>query len=466
MLVAVYVIYIPVALLRSNLPLILFDVIFLVALLLTAAAGRGPRSLTIAALMLLCLITTVPSVLIGSPESTLSTFQGVRSIMYGLGVLYLSSIWMTTRERVRTFVQIILVGSIFAALYGLRQLIFGPFAFELDRLALMGAVTREYETFNRLRVPSSFGDPLAFSFMMMTGVLFFLVSRRAKMVPAALRKVTTPTVILLLIGLASSLTRAPILALVIAMLALAVMSWRWTAGRILAAMVAIVILVGGLRALDDAVSSGRAVDPSAGPAVRSANNMMIAVWTLLPDVTRSEGSEHLETLRVLSATSRMSAWREGIVFLKHNPLGGGIGPMTEGGSGLISFSPVDVGFLRYGLELGWLGLVVYVGLWLAVFVLGVKSVLRVRNRQHRSIGHALLAIWIGFVVCQGITSVTHTGILAVVVWTTAGVIMNLHLWVSGEPSEDRIRHLQRAAPQRAHPDSGRVAPGASQTARA
>lgn len=424
-----YVIYIPVSLFRSDLPLLLIDGLLLVAVLLTAGAARGPRSPIVAALLLLCLIAVVPSALIGEPASPLSTVQGIRAIIYGLGVFYLSSVWLTTPERVRRVVIIILGGSLFAALYGLRQLTFGLFEFEFERLGEMGASALEFERLNRLRVPSSFGDPLSFSFMMMTGVLFIVLARRAGMLPPPLKRLTVPLGILFAAGMVTSLTRAPMVGLFVALLALGVMSWRWSANRVVVLLLAAVTLFGGIRTIDAAVSSGAAIDPSAAGFERSMNNAMIAVWTLLPDFARSQGSTGLEELRVISANARAAGWREAFDFLQENPLGAGIGVTREGGRGLISFSPIDVGYLRYAIELGWFGLLAFVSLWIAVFGIGLLKVRQLASERQRRVGYSLVSIWIGFILCQGVSSISHTGIIAVIVWTTAGILVNLDLWL-------------------------------------
>ena len=99
--------------------------------------------------------------------------------------------------------------------------------------------------------------------------------------------------------------------------------------------------------------------------------------------------------------------------------------MTEGGHGLVSFSPVDVGILRYGLELGWLGVIGVVGLWLGVLSAGVHKLLRLPDRETRSLGHHLIGIWGAVGVAQMITSFLHTGLIALMVAVFGGVLLNL-----------------------------------------
>jgi hypothetical protein len=145
----------------------------------------------------------------------------------------------------------------------------------------------------------------------------------------------------------------------------------------------------------------------------------------------------LENLRGGSATSRMEAWVEGIGFLVRHPLGGGLGVMTEGALDAITFSPVDVGILRFGLELGWLGMFAMIGIWLSVLVVGHRKWTRLTEPRTRELGRGLLATWIAIGVAQTVTSFLHTELIAAMVWMIAALLLNLDR-ISNSDASDRV----------------------------
>jgi hypothetical protein len=173
--------------------------------------------------------------------------------------------------------------------------------------------------------------------------------------------------------------------------------------------------------------------------VRSANNALTSAWSLVPILTGGETPDGVSNLRAGSATDRREAWSEGLDFLDAHPLGGGIGHMTEGAADEIRFSPVDVGFLRYGLELGWVGMFAMIGLWVAVLVAGIAKWRRVPDARTRQLGRGLIAAWLAIGAAQSVTSFLHTELIATAVWTIAAMLLNLDRIANSEASR-RLLH--------------------------
>lgn len=83
-------------------------------------------------------------------------------------------------------------------------------------------------------------------------------------------------------------------------------------------------------------------------------------------------------------------------FIYTHPLGGGLGstgvwgmrfsPYTQ----LAQFAP-DAGYMRIAVELGWLGLILYLSLLVTLFWLGLKSFRKLNTPQLRVLGLALLS---------------------------------------------------------------------------
>lgn len=424
-----FVIYIPVALFRSNIFLLVQDVLLYVAFIFTLARDRGHwRIFGGDAIVTGSIGVFLLGVALGAGFDpfgmTVSTAQGVRSLLFGIFVLLLSSIWFTTPERVDKVLKIILIGSVLAAMYGVRQFIWGLLPFELERLASMGSSVAEIEHLGRQRIPSTYGDPGAFSFMMMIGAMSYLMARRRKLLPKLTLWGHPWILLLILFGLGMTLTRACMLGLAVALLIRFFFHLRWTLYQIVRLFFILSFLSGILYCVGVLVLSETFANAEI-QGVRHLNNIMIAVWTLLPGFMSGESTVQLETLRTLSASSRLGQLIEGVKFLLINPLGGGCGSLTVGGLVDISISPTDVGVLRYGLEAGWFGLLGFIGIFAGVAIAARRKILRAIDERTRSLGLDLLALWGGIGVSIGISSFLHTETLSLVVWILGGIMLNL-----------------------------------------
>jgi hypothetical protein len=423
-----FVIYIPVALFRSTIFLIAEDGLLLVAIVSTLGASRDARrwfggdGLVVFFVVVYCL-SILPAVAQDDPLAVSSTIQALRSLVFGVMVLYLSSTWLTTQERVDNLIRIFIAGSIFAVIYALRQLIFGLLPFELDRLAQMGSGLDEIDKLGRTRIPSSFGDPASFAFVEMMAVVLYLYVRARRLMPllARSRFLVLP---LLLLGLGVTLTRAPMLGLAVAIACIVATSSRLSVNLILKWVSAILGVVLVLVAVNEVVSSG-VLAQSDAPWARSLDSVLQSVWSLIPAFVTGEVSEQLDKLRNMSAQSRLESWAEGMRFLFRHPFGGGPGAILENNGAMLQFAPVDVGILRYGLELGWAGMIGLVGMWFAVLWAGLRKMLRAAHPDTRVLGRFLLALWLAAGVAQSITSFLHTEMLSIMVWSFGGVLLNL-----------------------------------------
>jgi O-antigen ligase len=186
--------------------------------------------------------------------------------------------------------------------------------------------------------------------------------------------------------------------------------------------------------VNEIVSSGVLAQMDA-PWAKSLDSVLQSVWTLIPAFVTGEVTEQLERLRNVSAQSRLDSWAEGLRFLVRHPFGGGPGAMLDNTRAMLQFAPIDVGILRYGLELGWPGLIGLVGMWFAVFWAGLRKMLRAAHPDTRLLGRYLLALWLAVGVAQSITSFLHTEMLSIMVWSFGGILLNL----------DRISNRQASA---------------------
>ena len=423
-----FVLYIPVALLRSTAPLLILDASLAVLVVLTLSCVTPKRLVGGSAAVWCCLalvgLSIVPAIMIDNGAGMGDLVKGLRSVLFGMVMLLVASAWLDTAQRADRFVQILLLGATFAALYAVRQVLFGLLPFELERLALMGSSEREMDVLGRIRIPSTFGDPVTFAFFAMLGVCMFVIARLRGQLPLLTRRLALPVLLLLGMALGVTLTRAAMLGLACAFIWLLVTSSRFGVRWVLRMTAIAGLGLGGLLALNQVVTSNVLADSDV-QWVRTANNTLSAVWTLIPAAASGEVGAELDKLRGVSATSRKEAWTEGLEYLVRHPLGGGLGTMTSGGGNEISFSPIDVGILRFGLELGWVGMAGVAGLWLSVLVVGIRKWRRITDLRTRELGRGLLGAWLAIGAAQSVTSFLHTELIGAVSWMIAALILNL-----------------------------------------
>jgi hypothetical protein len=217
-----FVIYIPVSFFRSILPLLVLD-LFVILLFLLTILKKGISkerifggSISVLLLILLYLLSLLLGLFSDNIVSMQTALQGFRTHIFGIFFLFLSSIWLKSAHRVDEFIKVFLFGAIFVALYGLRQYFFGFFSFELERLATAGSALMEFELLGRARIPSTFGQPTPFSFVMMISILIFPIARFRQTFPIIFHRGYYVFLALLFVGLVISLMRGPFIAFLVA----------------------------------------------------------------------------------------------------------------------------------------------------------------------------------------------------------------------------------------------------------
>ena len=92
-------------------------------------------------------------------------------------------------------------------------------------------------------------------------------------------------------------------------------------------------------------------------------------------------------------------------FIQNNPFGSGIGSIGIWGrrftpnSELANFAP-DSGFVRVGVELGWIGLIIYTLLLGTVLIVGIQSYFRLRNPTLKMYLASVLSVIYAFVIAN------------------------------------------------------------------
>ena len=439
----VHFVYLPVAYFRSDMFLFALDALLAIGVITTISTRAWPKFVAkhwVANLLFLFYLGWVLVSFAGSQYFfDLSSLKALRNLIFGFGVFMISSTFLTTRKRVHALLNLLLLCSLFTALYGARQLAFGFWDFELDRLALMGASLQEMQTLDRARITSTFGDPLTFGFFMMIGVFVCWARWEEKHTTVVSGVVHLLYALILVTSLVLSLTRAPLLGLACGAVIVAGLNWRLTLRNIRKAAYFTASTAVGIAAINAVVENNLLSGYDAG-IIKVTNAAFESIWSLLQlFVDQVESDTYF--LVGQSRDARTNAWSEGLRYLVRHPFGAGLS-----NSETFSFSPGDVGILKLGLQIGIIGVGTMIAILALVFAKGLQGFykLSVMDRKKASI---FLGAWVAISATAGISSMLDGAAVAVVIWAFAGVILNLEeifvghrAWPSSSESRDTKTH--------------------------
>ncbi|HTF81965.1 MAG TPA: hypothetical protein VL947_09575, partial [Cytophagales bacterium] len=92
-------------------------------------------------------------------------------------------------------------------------------------------------------------------------------------------------------------------------------------------------------------------------------------------------------------------------YIQSNPLGGGLGSTGEWGKRFSPWSPLsqfppDSGFVKIGVEQGWVGLVIYCLMLFFIFKVGVDNYFTIENDKMRNILAAMMTTLFSIMVAN------------------------------------------------------------------
>jgi hypothetical protein len=430
-----FVIYIPVAILNSVAPLLILDGLLILCLFMALVdiGKRKGRILGGSKLVFLLIIGYLTSAIIGifvglySDIDLVTIVKGFRSLVFGIGFIFVSSLCMTSQQSVDRFIKVYIYGSLLAGLYGVWQRFFGLLPFELERLSKFGSLAGEIEYTGRFRIPSLFVDPATFSFFMMVAIILLPIIRRRPILPHILRKFYWLGLGLLFAGILFSLVRGPLVGLVGGLLFLIVIKNRnkfKIAFSLVVSLMAIVLLAAVLNYM----VINRSLSHNNSEAIRAIDKVITNAWSVLPIPAESYSlPQEVYAIKTQSMSERRMGWLEGFKYMTAHPFGGGIGSSIITKYGEYRFSPIDVGFMRYGLEMGWLGFISMIALWLSIGFISYKKLKRIPDEVKANVGQRLLGVWIASAIATLSTAFLHTEIISGDLFIIGGILLNLDL---------------------------------------
>ena len=267
----------------------------------------------------------------------------------------------TLRELKRLLIFLVLLSAV-SGIWGIYQFLFGYFDFEMRDIVLNQQVHLVYIQ-GRWRSFGTMGSPAQYGVVMAYTILFSLVLLGVKF-PKWFRFFLYLNALISLMAMVYSGTRA---------------------GYVLIPL-GIMVMVGLARNVKLYVLCA-----IGGVAAVGVINMPTSNYHILRIQSAFKGSED-ESYKVRKRNKEMI-----MPWIAAHPIGGGLGSTGvwgqrfSPGTFLANFPP-DAGYIRVAVEMGWIGLIIYLALWINIMVFSIIGYLRMKDKE-------LKAVALGILVC-------------------------------------------------------------------
>ncbi len=349
---------------------------------------------------------------------TYKYLMAFRNFLFAIGILFVSSTWINNKRMVDAFLSVTVLLTFLTSLYGFKQLFFGFTTFELDRLALMGSSLKEFETLNRLRLTSTFGDPLVFSFFLMVGVYLYFLAKSRNVAVLITHKLHPYSIILIFISLVLTLTRAPLFGLMVGFVLYQIIAFKKNFRKIYSFLLKVVVLFFLFFILKLIITSNF-ISRINNPYFANLINGFESFSSLLQITKDVDVNSEEYFLIGQSKDARSIAWKEGLYHMLNNPFGSGI---TN--SDPYSFSLDDVGILSIGLQIGIFGFLVFLFFYLIIGFQSFYYTLQCKEELGRKFGYLFFSLWVSILITGGISSIFDNSVINTLIWTIGGILLN------------------------------------------
>jgi hypothetical protein len=304
------------------------------------------------------------------------SFQGwyttFRKVLAEFMLLYIGYNLMTDKKKVKRFIKVLFVCCTICGIYGCIQQWHGLFAFEQEwvmsddsRFGLM-FVAGEFRKF------STMTDPTGYAVIMAGCAVFFLVialSQKRKLY----RNILFGGIVFMLLGMAYSGTRTANAMFVAGLVFFILLSFDKKSTRVF-------FLIGGAIFLVIMY----------GPFSNATINRFRTTFS----GTKDESYK----VRVVNKAFIQP-------YIQSHPIGGGMG--TTGGNGrtynpshFLAGFPPDSGYMKFALELGWLGLAIILVLYFNILKNAIHKYFTAKDPEVKTILAATICLFFSFYVAQ------------------------------------------------------------------
>jgi hypothetical protein len=253
---------------------------------------------------------------------------------------------------------------------------------------------------------------------MMVAVFAYLASRQMNLVSVVTRVLHPLGLIIILGVLISSLTRAPLLGLMCGMTIIAIFSIQLKVKQLIKVAFYILLIILCISAISLIVERGILAD-SNNYYIKMLDSTLSSIWSLT-QLFVGTGSSSNSFLVDQSRDQRLEAWEKGLGFLMANPFGAGLSDVT-----MFDFSMGDTGILKIALLVGVPGAFALLAILVLVLTKGVFQVIFFVATKEKKAAVVFLGLWISILVTNGISSIFDGSVASILIWTTAGIIINI-----------------------------------------
>jgi hypothetical protein len=274
------------------------------------------------------------------------------------------------------------------------------------------------ETLGRIRLTSSFGDPVAFGFFLMVGIFVYFIARSRNLSLFITRKTHPFCVIIFLVLLILTQTRAPLIGLLCGAAMLLIIKFRLTPKYIIS-VIGIMLCGGIFLGILNSLVNTQVLANTSNSVLDNINNGLESFWSLYQFADADSVDTKVNFLVSQSKNARYDILREGLLYLSSNPFGGGLANKSH-----YMFSLQDIGILSLGLQIGIIGLIAFFSLLLLIGVLSWINIRRIAQLSERTYGYLFICLWFSIIITSGITSIFDSSAIGIVIWTLAGILVN------------------------------------------
>ena len=419
LVIAGYFIYIPVSYLRNDFILFAYDLLATLGfaiLLITGNTSRLRQNQITVFLFSIYVSFVFVAFAFQSNLFELQSYKSLRNYSFGLVAYLLGITYITSLAKLRYILVPTLWCSLVSCIFAFRQLFFGFYDWELDRLAIMGSSLDELILNDRIRLTGTFGSPLLCSFMMMIGVFMTIILKRL-MPPRSLLPAFGFRILaaMIFVGLIGTLTRAPLIGLVVGLSVYYILKFDFSTTNAYKILIIILFV------------SGSYLITTTGFLENSDNyflskfNTMLESFSSIFGLLGGDGSGEVLFIEK-SRFDRVYMWDQGLNVIASNPFGVGF-TSTD----LIGFSSGDTGVLEIAIMIGVPGAVSLSLLIMLITGLGFHSVVFKIRGRYKLIAVGFFALWISLIVSTTISNMLSSVVASFYFWTIAAIITNIEI---------------------------------------
>jgi hypothetical protein len=337
-----------------------------------------------------------------------------KDFIYALNFLYIipayfySTYLINNYEKFIKYINIFIYSGIIMALYSLKQVTLGYDEFEINALSMMGSTLKEYFEMGRLRVASTTLDPLLASFIF--GICLYLASIKIYINYFNKKKIKIFDFLLIaafFIAMAATLTRAPMLGVIIGFLFVLIKFGLFIKGISLIALIFFASQM-FLKYFE----------------INYLNEVYESFYSLFQLFENVDINDENYFLVGQSRDHRLMALKLAIEHIIEKFMGDGI---LSSKIQYLDFSLQDIGILSAGIKYGLVTYLMIQIFYFKVLISSLENTKKCDDEKGRYVGYILSGLWVMIIVSVNISDISSGIIPGLYIGSIAAVINNFHV---------------------------------------